>query len=80
MSIPIILLNHSYFQRHDGADHVLLWSLGQYHPWPRAGCDLLMRDLCGRCTITCYWMDATKADSRFVSVPFPSAYHWWDGR
>ena len=68
-----------YFHRHQGADHVLLWSLGQYHPWPRAGCDVFMKDFCSKCTITCYWMDATKPDSRFVSLPFPSGYHWWDG-
>lgn len=74
-----ILSKSKYFQRHQGADHALLWSLGQYHPWPRAGCDVLMKDFCAKCTITCYWMDATKADSRFVSVPFPSGYHWWDG-
>lgn len=77
--LTTILKKSKYFQRHEGADHALLWSLGQYHPWPRAGCDVLMKDFCGKCTITCYWMDATKADSRFVSVPFPSGYHWWDG-
>lgn len=65
-----------YFRRHGGADHVVLWSLGQYHPWPRAGCDLFMKEHCARCTITCYWMDPTKAESRFVSLPFPSGYHW----
>ena len=32
-----------------------------------------------RCTFTCYWMDATKKDNKFISVPFPSAFHWWDG-
>ena len=77
--LTAILSKSKYFQRHQGGDHALLWSLGQYHPWPRAGCDILMKDFCARCTITCYWMDATKADSRFVSVPFPSGYHWWDG-
>jgi len=74
-----ILLSTPYFQRHGGGDHALLWSLGQYHPWPRAGCDLFMMHFCSKCTITCYWMDATKADNRFISVPFPAAYHWWDG-
>jgi hypothetical protein len=24
-------------------------------------------------------MDSTKKESRFISVPFPSGYHWWDG-
>lgn len=68
-----------YWQRHQGADHVVLWSLGQYHPWPHNGCDIFMRDFCGKCTFTCYWMDSTKPESRFISLPFPSAYHWWDG-
>lgn len=74
-----ILSASSYFQRHQGADHVLLWSLGQYHPWPRAGCDIFMKNYCAKCTITCYWMDPTKAENRFISMPFPSGYHWWDG-
>jgi hypothetical protein len=38
-----------------------------------------MKDYCAKCTITCYWMDPTKSDNRFVSMPFPSAYHWWNG-
>jgi xyloglucan galactosyltransferase MUR3 len=74
------LLNEKpYFQRYNGADHVILWSLGQYHPWPRAGCDIFMKNTCEKCTLTCYWMDPTKPDNRFVSMPFPAAYHWWDG-
>ena len=68
----------SYWQKYKGADHVLLWSLGQYHPWPHERCDVLMREICERCTITSYWMDATKQNNRFVSVPFPSAYHYHD--
>jgi hypothetical protein len=72
------LANNTYFQRHEGADHAVLWSLGQYHPWPHNGCDIFMRDFCRRCTFTCYWMDSTKPESRFISVPFPSAYHWSD--
>lgn len=74
-----IILEQPYYSRNEGADHVLLWSLGQYHPWPRAGCDLFMMKFCSRCTITCYWSDPTKAENRFVSMPFPAAYHWWDG-
>lgn len=53
--------------------------VGQYHPWPHNGCDVFMKDTCGRCTFTCYWMDSTKTDNRFISVPFPSGFHWWDG-
>ncbi len=68
-----------YWQRHQGADHAVLWSLGQYHPWPRNGCDIFMRDFCAKCSFTSYWMDSTKPESRFVSVPFPAAYHWRDG-
>jgi hypothetical protein len=74
-----LLEQSKYWHRHNGADHAVLWSLGQYHPWPRNGCDLFMRDFCRLCTFTCYWMDSTKPESRFVSVPFPSAYHWRDG-
>ena len=28
-----MLLNSTYWQRYQGLDHVVLWSLGQYHPW-----------------------------------------------
>jgi hypothetical protein len=28
---------------------------------------------------TCYWMNYTKPDNRFISVPNPSVYHWWEG-
>ena len=73
------LRDNKYFKRYGGADHVILWSLGQYHPWPHNGCDQLMKDFCEKCTITCYWMDPTKAENRFVSLPFPSSYHWYDG-
>lgn len=67
-----------YFQRYGGADHAVIWSLGQYHPWPVNRCDIFMRTVCNKCTFTCYWMDPTIKDNKFVSVPFPSAYHWLD--
>jgi len=73
------LLNSKYWQRYQGGDHVVLWSLGNYHPWPRNGCDIFMKDFCKKCTMTCYWMDPSVQEHRFISVPFPSAYHWWDG-
>ena len=73
------LTQSKYFKRHRGADHVVLWSLGQYHPWPHQRCDIFMREICELCTFTCYWMDATKNNNKFVSVPFPSAYHYHDG-
>ena len=28
-----MLLRSPYYTRHMGADHAVLWSLGQYHPW-----------------------------------------------
>lgn len=74
-----IILQQPYFYRNMGADHAVLWSLGQYHPWPHNGCDLFMRDFCAKCSFTCYWMDPQKAENRFISVPFPSGYHWWEG-
>lgn len=67
-----------YFNRHQGIDHVLLWSLGQYHPWPRNDCNVLMGNLCKLCGITSYWMDPVLPDNHFVSIPFPSSYHWSD--
>jgi hypothetical protein len=70
------MISQPYFQRWNGSDHVLLWSLGQYHPWPRNDCNLLMSVWCKRCVVTCYWMDPTLVDNHFVSIPFPSSYHW----
>ena len=67
-----------YFTRHGGRDHVVLWSLGHYHPWPRH-CDTFMKKFCGKCAFTCYWMDPTMPGNNFISIPFPSSYHWWDG-
>jgi hypothetical protein len=65
-----------YFNKFQGIDHVLLWSLGHYHPWPRNDCNVLMGNLCKLCGITCYWMDPVLPDNHFVSIPFPSSYHW----
>jgi hypothetical protein len=65
-----------YFNRFQGVDHVLLWSLGHYHPWPKNDCNVLMGNLCKFCGITCYWMDPVLPDNHFVSIPFPSSYHW----
>ena len=59
-------------------DHVLMWSLGNYHPWPRYCLDI-MKKTCKLCLFTCYWMDGFKPENNFISVPFPAAYHWWDG-
>jgi xyloglucan galactosyltransferase MUR3 len=73
------LLNQSYFQRYGGIDHVLLWSLGHYHPWPYEDCNTLLGVWCKECAVTCYWMDPTIQNNHFVSVPFPSSYHWRDG-
>ena len=74
------MLKHSkYFKKYRGSDHAVLWSLHQYHALPRAGCDHFILNFCQRCTFTCYWMNYTKVDNNFISVPFPSAYHWWDG-
>lgn len=73
-----MLKHNKYFHRHKGADHVVLWSLHQYHALPRS-CDGFMMRFCEKCTFTCYWMNYTLTDNRFVSIPFPSAYHWWNG-
>ena len=80
--VPTLLntLNEQkYFKRNDGADHVVLWSLGQLHHWPTEKCNRFMKDYCRKCTITCYWMDSSKYEQRFVSLPFSSSFHWWEG-
>lgn len=78
-SLTELFRNSKYFQRYEGYDHVFLWSLGQYHPWPRAGCNIIMKTTCANCAFTCYWMDPVLPNNHFISVPFPSSYHWWEG-
>ena len=78
-----------YFRRHGGADHLLVWSMGQYSPYPLRGCDALMIQTCKLCSITSLWMDPWEkgssstlppgAVSHFVSVPLPSTYHYIEG-
>ena len=65
-----MLKHNKYFHRHKGADHVVLWSLHQYHALPRS-CDGFMMRFCEKCTFTCYWMNYTLTDNRFVSITFP---------
>lgn len=71
----LLLKKQPYFDRHKGADHVVMWSLGHYHPWPKNGCNVFMSEFCKNCAITCYWMDPVKKDNHFISMPFPSSYH-----
>jgi hypothetical protein len=74
-----MLKSSKYFNRYQGIDHVLLWSLGQYHPWPYGGCNIILKHTCVHCALTCYWMDPVLKNNHFISVPFPSSYHWWEG-
>lgn len=74
-----MLSQSTHFKKHGGKDHVVLWSLHEHHFWPRGGCDVFMKEFCALCTFTCYWMNYSKPENRFVSVPFPSAYHWFEG-
>jgi hypothetical protein len=59
---------------------MMLWlvgrSLHEHHAIPRGGCDGFMKSFCGHCMFTCYWMNFSRPDNRFVSVPNPSVYHW----
>lgn len=78
---PVLQANlkkSKYYRKHMGADHVLMWSLHEHHYLPRKGCDRFIKEFCSLCTITTYWMNYTKVDNRYVSIPFPSGYHWHD--
>ena len=72
-----VLQNSVHFNRYKGADHVLLWSLGEGHPWP-GSCKYLMERFCANCTLTCYWMHPRLKGHHFVSLPFPSSFHYHD--
>lgn len=71
------LRQSEHFDRYKGGDHVLLWSLGEMHPWPGA-CKFLMERFCANCTITSYWMHPRQRGRHFVSLPFPSSFHYHD--
>ena len=50
---------------------------------PGHGCTSFRRNFCSKCLFTCYWQDPAppnaKNTGRFVSLPFPSSYHYWPG-
>jgi xyloglucan galactosyltransferase MUR3 len=73
------IINSPHYLKHQGRDHVLLWSLHQYHAIPGKACGEILRDVCNYCTFTCYWMNATAHNNQYVSVPYPSSYHWHEG-
>ena len=77
------LQNSQYFQRHGGVDHVLIYSLTV----PFYDCTRLKKKICKRCVGTGYFafppVDRKQRYqerdmSGFVSLPFPSYYHWHD--
>lgn len=70
-----VLAQSPQFNRYRGADHVLLWSLGEMHPWP-AYCKHLMQRFCANCTLTSYWMHPRQRGEKFISIPFPSSFHY----
>ena len=77
-ALMTMLQNNKYFRRHKGADHAVLWSLHEHHMLPTKNCNTFIKNFCANCTFTTYFMNHTKADNRYVSVPFPSGYHWQD--
>lgn len=72
-------IKHSiYFKRNNGADHVVLWSLHQHHRIPDIICGDFITNICKLCTFTCYWMNYTMSNNKYISLPYPSSYHWFD--
>ncbi|CAM9340148.1 unnamed protein product, partial [Ectocarpus fasciculatus] len=77
MGVMDMLRNSVHYNRYKGADHLLIWSLGEGHPWPGA-CKHLMERFCANCTLTSYWMHPRQRGHHFVSLPFPSSFHFHD--
>ena len=71
------LKQSKYFHRYQGGDHLLLWSLGELHPRP-ADCQDFTQKYCADCTLTCYWMSAPMRGHQYISLPFPSSFHYHD--
>lgn len=71
------LLNHSeYFQRYNGADHILLNSFRSFgrnskkKPTPN-----FLLDMCKECLKTCFYRYRHHSD-RFIPVPYASSFHF----
>jgi hypothetical protein len=77
MEAKEIFRKSKYFQRYQGADHLLLWSLGEMHPRP-ADCQTFMQSVCEKCSLTCYWMDRKQKEKQYISLPMPSSFHYHD--
>jgi len=67
------ITNTPQFKRYNGVDHVLITSLGG--PFSSEVCANLFQ-ACEECAITCYWAEPNGNDTNFVSIPFPSYYHF----
>ena len=83
VQLRAMLESSEYFQRHGGADHVLINSLTS----PFYDCTKIKKQICRQCLGTGYFSYPPVLEtephfyeerdmSSFVSVPFPSYYHW----
>jgi hypothetical protein len=80
-----LLKNSPYMQKSGGVDHVLISSLTS----PFYDCMKIKKQICGQCLGTSYFSYPPVLErkplfyeerdmSSFVSLPFPSYYHWHD--
>lgn len=86
VQLRALLQASEYFQRHQGADHVLINSLTS----PFYDCTKIKKQICQRCLGTGYFSYPPVLETKplfyeerdmsgYVSLPFPSYYHWHEG-
>jgi hypothetical protein len=77
-SVQLLLNESIYFQRFNGADHLVLnsfRSFGLKKKTKRAPNFLL--DMCKYCLKTCFYRYRSHSD-RFISIPYASSFHYHD--
>jgi len=71
-----VLFSSPYYRRHKGIDHLVISSLtGPIYD----ACGEFFKH-CSLCAVTNYWLSPQPEESNFVSVPWPSYYHWQQGQ
>jgi hypothetical protein len=66
------IFHSKYFKKHNGIDHVIITSLAG----PFTDNCHQLSSMCSKCAFTSYWIMPTEYESNFISLPFPSYYHY----
>jgi hypothetical protein len=84
LELTHLMFSNDRFVRHNGLDHVVLWSLAQGHVIPKV-CSAFLKRTCPDCLITTTWQLepenwlAGTNHMSYSSVPPPTRIHWHEG-